>query len=64
MQCNGKPVLLSAPRTLREFLLEQQYDCQAVAVERNGEIVVRAEYESTQLMDADCLEIVRFVGGG
>ncbi len=64
MQCNGKTVLLPVPRTLQEFLLEQQYDCQAVAVERNGEIVVRAEYESTQLTDVDCLEIVRFVGGG
>ncbi len=64
MQCNGKMVFLSAPRTLREFLLEQQYDCKAVAVERNGEIIARTEYDSTQLTDADCLEIVRFVGGG
>jgi len=64
MQCNGKTVLLSAPRTLQEFLLEQQYDCKTVAVERNGEIIARTEYDSTQLTDADCLEIVRFVGGG
>lgn len=64
MQCNGKTMVLSTPRTLREFLLEQQYDCKAVAVERNGEIIARTAYDSTQLTDEDCLEIVRFVGGG
>jgi sulfur carrier protein len=35
-----------------------------VAVERNGEIVPRAEHEATVLADADVLEIVHFVGGG
>ena len=56
--------MLSQPQTVREFLLEHKYDCKAVAVERNGEIIARTEYDSTRLMDSDCLEIVRFVGGG
>jgi sulfur carrier protein len=64
MQCNGKMVVLSEPRALKEFLVEQKYDCKAVAVERNGEIIARAEYDRTYLLDSDCLEIVRFVGGG
>ena len=35
-----------------------------VAVERNREIVPRAEHESTRLEDGDRLEIVTMVGGG
>jgi sulfur carrier protein len=35
-----------------------------VAVERNREVVPRAEHPSTQLQAGDVLEIVHFVGGG
>jgi sulfur carrier protein len=35
-----------------------------VAVERNGEIVPRADHPSTALAEADVIEIVHFVGGG
>jgi sulfur carrier protein len=35
-----------------------------VAVERNGEIVPRADHASTSLSEADVIEIVHFVGGG
>ena len=35
-----------------------------VAVERNREVVPRAEHLSTELAAGDVLEIVLFVGGG
>lgn len=35
-----------------------------VAVERNREVVPRAEHASTPLNAGDALEIVHFVGGG
>ena len=35
-----------------------------VAVERNREVVPRAEHPSTELEPGDVLEIVHFVGGG
>jgi sulfur carrier protein len=35
-----------------------------VAVERNGEVVPRAEHGSTALAAGDVLEVVHFVGGG
>jgi sulfur carrier protein len=35
-----------------------------VAVERNRDVVPRAEHEATLLRDGDVLEIVHFVGGG
>jgi sulfur carrier protein len=35
-----------------------------VAVERNREVVPRAEHTSTELCSGDVVEIVHFVGGG
>ena len=35
-----------------------------VAVERNREVVPRAEHPSTELAAGDVIEIVHFVGGG
>jgi sulfur carrier protein len=35
-----------------------------VAVERNGEVVPRAEHATTALAAGDVIEIVHFVGGG
>jgi len=35
-----------------------------VAVERNREVVPRAEHPSTELRPGDVVEIVHFVGGG
>ena len=42
--------------------LEMKQD--RVAVERNGEIVRRAEWAATAIQSGDRLEIVHFVGGG
>jgi sulfur carrier protein len=35
-----------------------------VAVERNREVVPRAQHETTELVENDVIEIVHFVGGG
>lgn len=64
MKVNGKTVPLKQEQTLFDFLTAEQYDCRTIAVERNGLIVSKAEYENIRLSDADTLEIVRFVGGG
>lgn len=53
-----------AGKTLSEYLAETDYDLKRIAVERNGEIVFKAEYESTVLEEEDNLEVVSFVGGG
>lgn len=64
MKVNGQTVPLGQEQTLSAFLTAQQYDCRTIAVERNGAIVPKAEYENIRLADDDTLEIVRFVGGG
>jgi sulfur carrier protein len=64
MRLNGETVQLEQEQTLSEFLMAAKVDCKTIAVERNGVIVPKAEYESLWLSEEDTLEIVRFVGGG
>ena len=61
---NGKAVSFSKPTTICAYLDENQYRRQRIAVEKNGEIVPRAAYDTTILADGDKIEIVSFVGGG
>lgn len=64
MKVNGEQRTLLEPVSLMQFLQENGYREKRVAVERNGEIVARADFQDTVLSDADTLEIVHFVGGG
>lgn len=54
----------AAGKTLAEYLATTSYDPKRIAVERNGEIVPKAQYSETILTDSDSIEIVSFVGGG
>ncbi|MDY3281916.1 sulfur carrier protein ThiS [Dysosmobacter sp.] len=54
----------AAGRSLLDYLTASNYDPKRVAVERNGEIVPKAQYGGTVLADGDTLEVVSFVGGG
>jgi sulfur carrier protein len=53
-----------AGKTLTEYLATTNYDMKRIAVERNGDIVPKAQYAQTVLQDGDSIEIVSFVGGG
>ncbi|MBR3752184.1 MAG: sulfur carrier protein ThiS [Ruminiclostridium sp.] len=53
-----------AGKTISEFLAATDYDPNRIAVERNGDIVFKSQYEDTVLEDGDTLEVVSFVGGG
>ena len=53
-----------AGKTVAEYLATTSYSLERVAVERNGEIVPKAEYDETVLADGDSVEVVSFVGGG
>lgn len=54
----------AANLTLAAYLAKMSYDSKKIAVERNGEIVPKAQYSETVLQDGDQIEIVSFVGGG
>ena len=64
MHVNGQLILLQNIISLNELLEKEGYDTQRVAVEKNGNIVPKKNYQATMLCDSDKLEIVHFVGGG
>ena len=50
--------------SVKAYLLVGGYDLMRVAVELNGEILPKSQYENTYLNDDDSVEVVSFVGGG
>ena len=50
--------------SLKEYLESTGLNPKRIAVEVNGEILPKSEYDSTVLKDGDKVEIVNFVGGG
>ena len=63
VKINGE-LLNVAGQTLNEYLASTSYDQTRIAVERNGNIVPKAQYAETVLKDGDSIEVVSFVGGG
>ena len=63
VKVNGKALDL-AGMTVSEYLATTNYDPKRIAVERNGDIVFKSQYDTTDLEDGDSLEVVSFVGGG
>ena len=53
-----------AGKTVSEYLATTNYDPKRIAVERNGDIVFKFQYDVIVLENGDSLEIVSFVGGG
>ena len=51
-------------KTISEYLAESGYDSSKIAIEQNGNIIPKAQYDKTTFADGDVIEVVRFVGGG
>lgn len=64
VRLNGKLVELDAVDTVADLLERRNLKATLVAVEQNGTIVPRAEFDQRTITDGDELEIVHFVGGG
>ena len=64
LQLNGEPYQLPEGATVLDLVAGLGRDPRTVAVERNGDIVRRAEYGATRLEEGDRLEVVHFVQGG
>ena len=60
---NGETQDVSGKK-LTEYLLLAGYDTKRIAIELNGEILPKSEYDKTVLSNGDKVEIVSFVGGG
>lgn len=62
---NGNPRSFDAASfTVAELVQHLELVGKRLAIERNGEIVPRSQFEATSLADGDKLEIVGAVGGG
>ena len=63
IRVNGENIDVNG-KSVEEYLLESGYDIKRVAVELNGDIIPKSQYESIVLNNGDIVEIVSFVGGG
>lgn len=61
---NGENLEVREGISLKDFLLENGFMIERIAVECNGEIIPKAVYDKHKLNDGDKLEVVNFVGGG
>lgn len=64
VKINGENTENIAGKNIAEYLTENGYDIRRVAVELNGDVLPKTEFNSTILNDGDSVEIVSFVGGG
>lgn len=61
---NGEPREVESGTTLSRLLEELKMQPRYLAVERNFELVPRAQHAACVLGEGDSLEIVTLVGGG
>lgn len=54
----------SAGMTIAQYILTTDYNMERIAVEKNEQIVPKAQYATTVIEDGDNIEVVSFVGGG
>lgn len=61
---NGEPRDVPEGCTIAALLELLEVRMKGVAVERNQEVIPRAEHGSTELSEGDRVEVVTLVGGG
>lgn len=64
LRINGRDVELPEPTALVDYLAQLGVDRRAVAIELNGRILERSQFDASVLGEGDVVEIVRMVGGG
>lgn len=61
---NGESLDVADGTSVEALVLTLTDDPRGIAIERNLEIVPKADHRKTLLSDGDRLEVVQFVGGG
>lgn len=61
---NGEVREVDEAATVAGLIAELELRPEFVAVERNGELVRRAEHAACRLAEGDSVEVVTLVGGG
>lgn len=61
---NGERSDEAAGKSLSELVADMKLHSRLIAVELNGSVISRRDWEQTEIREGDRLEIVHFVGGG
>ncbi|MCH4171621.1 MAG: sulfur carrier protein ThiS [Lactobacillus sp.] len=61
---NGQAESGIVGQTITEFLTKREAPLENIVVERNGDIVHRADFDVTLVAENDKIELISFVGGG
>lgn len=61
---NGEKISVPEGISLEMLVVQRGHDKRQIAVEWNGRIVPKEEYETGVLHEGDVIEIVTFMGGG
>jgi len=61
---NGEPRALDGDARLATLLEKLEVRRKRIAVEINGEVVRKADYDRVMLSAGDKVEVINFVGGG
>jgi len=61
---NGESLNIDAGMSVAALVRTLAEDPRGIAIERNLEIVPKAEHGQVMLQEGDRLEVVQFVGGG
>tara|TARA_B100000035_G_C20926652_1_gene521035 strand:+ start:71 stop:274 length:204 start_codon:yes stop_codon:yes gene_type:complete len=64
IQLNGKKVVIKTNFTLLDLLKKYKLSNKRVAVEHNGTIIPKVNFNKKYLKNNDKIEIVNFIGGG
>ena len=64
IQLNGKKVVIKSNYSLFDLLKKYKLNNKKVAIEYNGRIVSKNNYNQKILKENDKIEIVHFIGGG
>ena len=61
---NGVKKMDTAGSSLQEYLSDAGYNNARIAVECDGGVISREDYDKKTILDGEIIEIVSFVGGG
>jgi sulfur carrier protein len=64
IELNGLKHQLEAHKNVEELIADLSLSGKAVAVAINREIVARSQWSQRKLQAADCVDVVRAIGGG
>ncbi len=64
IQLNGKKVVIKSNYSILDLLKKYKLSTKKIAIEYNGKIIQKTNYNKKYLKDNDKVEVVTFIGGG